>query len=524
MIATLIIVFREVLEAALIVSIVMAATKGVAQRGRWVLGGIAGGALGAGLVALFADGIASSLSGMGQEAFNAGVLFLAVSMLTWHTVWMARHGRVMAQQLSAVGAAVSEGARPLYALAVVVGLAVLREGAEIVLFLHGIAAASSEGSGLMMAGGFLGLAAGIALGGALYVGLLRIPMRHLFTVTNWMIILLASGMAAQGAGFLVQADMLPALGTAVWNSSHILPEHTILGQLLHTLVGYDDRPAGIQVVFYLVTLLTMGGLMQLFGKTPARVPGKSAALVLAAGVAFGAAASPAEAADLKVYSPIIGPEGEVGLEGRGNWTVDDDDSLDDTLDQRYEVEWNVTDRWHTALIGKLKQSADGSLLYDATAWENIVQVFEQGERWLDFGLYFEHSAADDPDAADTIEFKPLLEKNAGPLTFTANPIFEKEVGDNSDESLVFEYAWQTKWRWRPEFEPGFEAFGKVGEINDAPRLDAQRHQIGPALFGKLGLNEMGALKYEFGWLFGLTDGSADGSLKWLLEYELPFLL
>lgn len=521
MIATLIIVFREVLEAALVVSIVMAATKGVLRRSAWVLGGIGAGAFGAGLVALFADQIAAALSGMGQEAFNAGVLFLAVLMLTWHTVWMARHGRVMAQQLSAVGAAVSGGERPLYALAIVVGLAVLREGSEIVLFLYGIAASSSEGGGLMMAGGFIGLAAGVAVGAALYFGLLRIPMRHLFTVTNWMIILLASGMAAQGAGFLAQADMLPALGAAVWNSSRVLPESSILGQILHTLIGYDDRPAGIQIVFYLATLFTMGGLMQLFGKAPARMPGKSAALVLAAGVALGAAAPSAKAADLKVYSPIV-EYGEAALEARGNWTVDgNDDSLDDTLDQRYEVEWTPTDHWHTALIGKLKQKANGPLLYDATKWENIIQVFDQGERWLDFGLYFEYSAADNPNDADAVEFKPLLEKNVGKLTFTLNPIFEKQVGNNAEESVEFEYAWRTKWRWRPELEPGFEVFGGLGEISNFKSPDRQRHQIGPVLFGKFGLNDLGAFKYELGWLFGLTKGTADGSLKWLVEYELP---
>src|SRR5262245_7358040 len=114
----------------------------------------------------------------------------------------------------------------------------------------------------MLAGGFLGLALGTAMGFALYFGLLRIPLRHFFTATNWMILLLAAGLAAQGARYLVQADLLPSLGPQVWDTSHILSEQSLLGQMLHTLIGYDATPSGMQIVFYLTTatLIAMGML------------------------------------------------------------------------------------------------------------------------------------------------------------------------------------------------------------------------------------------------------------------------
>ena len=139
MLASAIIVFREVLEAALIVSIVMAGSKGVAGRTAWVCGGVLAGVLGAGVVAAFAA------AGAGQELFNACVLFVAVVMLGWHCVWMGRHGRDIARHMSEVSHAVAAGSRPLYALGVVVGLAVAREGSEIVLFLYGIAAGGDDG-------------------------------------------------------------------------------------------------------------------------------------------------------------------------------------------------------------------------------------------------------------------------------------------------------------------------------------------------------------------------------------------
>ena len=99
MLATLVIVFREVIEAGLIVGIVLAATQGVARRGLWVGYGITGGVLGACLVAAFAGELASLFEGSGQEVFNATILLLAVCMLTWHNVWMAGHGREMAREM-----------------------------------------------------------------------------------------------------------------------------------------------------------------------------------------------------------------------------------------------------------------------------------------------------------------------------------------------------------------------------------------------------------------------------------------
>lgn len=277
MLATAIIVFREVLEASLIVGIVMAASRGVPRRGYWVLGGISGGVCGAVAVAAGAETIAAAVAGIGQELFDATILFAAVGMLGWHNIWMQRHGREMAVAATRVGTAVRTGAQPLWALAFVVGLAVLREGSEVVLFLYGIAAAGGSGIGAMALGGVLGLVAGAAFGTALYLGLLRIPLRHLFTVTSWLVLLLAAGMASQGAAFLMQANLVPSLGTTLWDTSFLLSDQSLAGRVLHTLIGYTAQPAGIQLVFYLGTLAVIGSLMWLVGGRPAGRPQVSAA-------------------------------------------------------------------------------------------------------------------------------------------------------------------------------------------------------------------------------------------------------
>ena len=255
MLSTALIVFREVLEAALVVSIVLAATKGVLNRGWWVSGGLLGGIIGAGLIAIFADVISSWASGMGQEVFNACVMFVAVVMLAWHSIWMGKHSREMAQQIAAVGKAVAAGSRPLTGLAIVVGIAVLREGSEAVLFLYGIAAGDPGQPPQMVIGGLLGIFGGVSLGAAMYAGLLQIPLKRLFAVTNAMIILLAAGMASQGVGFLVSAGLLPSWGDTVWDTSWLLKESSLLGKMFHTLIGYTARPAGIQIAAYIATLV-----------------------------------------------------------------------------------------------------------------------------------------------------------------------------------------------------------------------------------------------------------------------------
>jgi high-affinity iron transporter len=257
MLAALIIVFREVLEAGLIVGVVLAATRGIKRRGRFVAGGIAAGVAGASLLAVFAGALSNALAGNGQEVFDAAILIAAVVMLAWHNIWMARHGREIAQQMRAMGEAVAAGESSLFAMAVVVAVAVLREGSEVVLFLYGIAASTKAGTAALLTGGVLGVAAGVVLAWALYRGLAAIPLKRLFTVTSWLIALLAAGMAGQAAAILAGADLIPAWGYQIWDTSWLLSDGSLIGRALHALAGYSDRPMGIQLVAYLATLLAL---------------------------------------------------------------------------------------------------------------------------------------------------------------------------------------------------------------------------------------------------------------------------
>lgn len=261
MFGTAIIVFREVLEASLIIGIVAAATHSVPGSRRWLAAGLLAGLAGAAAVAAFADAIGSFASGFGQELLNATVLGIAVLMLAWHNIWMASHGAELAASARAVGKDIRDGRSECSALLLIVGLAVLREGSETVLFLYGIAA-SEHGRSSMLLGGLVGLSLGVAAGYAIYAGLLRVPLRWFFAATSVLVLLLAAGMASQAARFLIQADLLPSLAAPLWDTSALLPESGVAGLLLHSLVGYDSRPAGMQLVFYISALLIIGTGMQ----------------------------------------------------------------------------------------------------------------------------------------------------------------------------------------------------------------------------------------------------------------------
>lgn len=257
MLGAALIVFRESFEAALLIGILAAAMHGVAGRNRWLGLGIGAGLGGAIVVAGLTEVIASAANGSGQELFNAAILGIAVLMLAWHNIWMSAHGADLARQAKQLGAAVGSGARALSSVAVLAGLAILREGSETALFLYGIFAGSEMSVQNLIGGALLGLVAGVGVGTAIYAGLLRIPSRRFFAVISALLLFLAAGLASQMARVLIQADLLPSLASPLWDASWLLSNESLLGATLRILVGYEAQPSGTQFMFYVATLVAI---------------------------------------------------------------------------------------------------------------------------------------------------------------------------------------------------------------------------------------------------------------------------
>lgn len=513
MLSTLVIVFREVLEAALVIGIAMVAVKkGVRGGFRWIYGGVVGGMVVAVVVAMFAQAIAGAMSGMGQELFNATILLTTALLMVWTAIWMRKHGQETSKNIRRTCEDISSGNTAGLMLSVVVGLAVAREGSELVLFMYGVVAASGTGVERLLFGASVGLMMGILVAAGLFKSLVHIPIRHLFSTLTALIALLAAGMASQGVAYLVMVDALPALGQSIWNTSAVLPEQGVIGQILQAFMGYDDRPSGIQVLAFVAVLSFTFVAIRLQKKGSVKVSGAVAAAMLLAVLSV---TLPIDAEAKKIYSPVV-EEGELEFEYLLDYSVDSDPAKDGSARHQYELEYAVSDRWMMAVVGDFRKKPGVGYAYQGIKFETIYQLFEQGEMRIDTGFYLEYVLPSKKlNKPDVLEFKMLFEKELGRTVNTANLVFKEELGSKATKSTSFGYAWRTKWRWTENLEPAIEVYGSMGELGNIAPAAQQSHQAGPVLMGKLD----GGIGYEIGYLFGLTQGSDNGMIKLIIGYE-----
>jgi len=255
MLGTGIIVFRETLEAALFVGIVAASTKGLDRRSRWLGLGVAMGMAGSLLMASAMESISHWAEGFGTDLVTAGILVLALAMLAWHCIWVSAHAKDMVKDAKSLGSEVASGNTTLWALSIAVGLSVLREGAETVLFVGGLVSGSTESSAVIALSVLAGLASGALAGWLVYAGLGKVKPQRLFAITNVLILLLAGNLASQLAKTLNQADWVPYLSDFAWDISSVLPNDSAPGMLMHGIFGYDANPMRLQLLFYVATVV-----------------------------------------------------------------------------------------------------------------------------------------------------------------------------------------------------------------------------------------------------------------------------
>lgn len=250
--------------------------------------------------------------------------------------------------------------------------------------------------------------------------------------------------------------------------------------------------------------------------------GKCVLGLVAIGLLTSVHAAPVRAG-LFVYSPNVEP-GELGVELKGQRGFDGRADKNGVGEYKTELEYGVTDRWMTSLEGEWAQNnEDNALYYSASGWENIFQFFPQGENWLDSGLFVEYEKPSSSAEPDSVEARLLLEKTMGRWVHTANLVFTHDVGTHASGGTGYGYAWRSEWLWKRQISPGFEAHGTFGTLGHTFGLDRQSQQAGPVLYGAFSVGEGGdTIKYEAGYLLGLTSETARSTFKGLVEYETHF--
>ena len=236
MLAALLITFREGLEAALIVGIVLGYLKRTGHMDRQ--GGVWWGV---------AAAVGARFEGRAEQIFEGATMLLAAGVLTWMVFWMQAQGRRIKGELEE-GVQKAVAAEQGWALFSLAFIAVVREGIETVLFLSAAAFSSSPAQTLV--GGLIGLAAAVAVGWALFAASGRLNMRRFFQVTSVLLIVFAAGLAAHGVHEFQEAGLLPIFVEHVWDINHILDENGTLGSILKSLFGYNGNPSLMEVVSY----------------------------------------------------------------------------------------------------------------------------------------------------------------------------------------------------------------------------------------------------------------------------------
>ena len=257
---------------------------------------------------------------------------------------------------------------------------------------------------------------------------------------------------------------------------------------------------------------------------PTRKPLTTALHTAIAGIALCALSSGAWA-DFKVRSPIVDFR-EFELEHNGSVSFDRNRTRDRDQSYTYAIGAGVTRFWKIELEAETGAAPDGRLGFNAATIENTFQLTEQGQYWIDWGFFLEYSHGTTRDSSDGVKFGPILQKETPGfgqygLIHTLNLFFEKDVGRFGTTRTGFAPAWQSRVRLNPYFQPGFEVYGTIEDLGRAGKFNDQQYSVGPMFAGAYSFASS-KIKYEVGYMFGLTTNSPRGALRWRFEYEIPF--
>ena len=260
MLESFVIMFRETLEAALVVGIVFGYLKRSRSSGYKpliylsVLAGIGLSIAGA----FIFEAIAGGFEGTNEELFEAITMIIGAALLTTMIFWMMSQSNVAAELEQRIAKELSKSRK--LGIFLIVMVSILREGIESVIFLNAARFVSGESQ---LFGSILGLSTAIFFGFLLFLGIVRIKLKTFFAITNIILILFAAGLVAHGLHELQEAGVIPIIIRHVWDINPkikgdevypLLHENGYLGSLAKGLFGYNGNPSLLEVMFYFLYL------------------------------------------------------------------------------------------------------------------------------------------------------------------------------------------------------------------------------------------------------------------------------
>ncbi|MAF83676.1 MAG: FTR1 family protein [Gammaproteobacteria bacterium] len=243
LLTSVIIVLREVLEASLIIGVLLALSNRLQSGRHWPKWSIGIGLVGAAVYAASTATVSDWLDGVGQEVINAFMQIMIFCCLALITLIFSKSDK---QSLA--------NSRLIVVLMIVsVSLSIIREGSEILIYLSSFISDRDMLQSILL-GGLVGAGIGTSVGALIYYILLNINRTWLPYASISVVILIGAGMAGQASLLLIQADWLPSQAP-LWDSSGLIAEDSIIGQLLYALIGYEATPTPIQATAYFGGLL-----------------------------------------------------------------------------------------------------------------------------------------------------------------------------------------------------------------------------------------------------------------------------
>lgn len=226
----------------------------------------------------------------------------------------------------------------------------------------------------------------------------------------------------------------------------------------------------------------------------------------------------ARADELRLISPNEIDYREIEIEHEG--------SADRAGGRVYSLDLGTgpTQWWHVGVELDLEREAGpgSETSLQGVTLENQIRLTRPGENWADVALYSEFTRSAEREVPDDVLIGALFLKDIGRTTHTLNLFFDKAFSSDDDYSGVrFSYAAQSRWNLYRQFAPAIEAFGRAGRIDRPDSFPSGQLIAGPAVVGAFLLGPVGKLRYEAGYLFGLTGASPSGTIRWKMEMEIP---